>query len=314
MKLFRSVGATGWPQSGCALTIGNFDAVHIGHQQIIRSLCAEAKSRGLPVAVMTFDPHPEEYFVGKSSGARLTNIASRFFALQQCGVDLMLSLPFNESLAHTAAEDFVRGTLVEALGAKYVLVGDDFRFGRGRAGNFAMLRSMAMQHGFMVMETPTIEHLGRRVSSSYIKELLLQGDLDTAEILLGRRYTLCGRVIRGQQLGRQWGFPTLNLAVRHKPALTGVFAVKVSGIEDQALSGVANLGKRPTVDGLRTLLEVNLFDFDRSVYGHRVCVEFISKIRDEKKFDSFVQLKGQIMKDAEIARSLLYATPSTGRA
>ena len=286
------------------MTIGNFDAVHIGHQQILENLRKEAKTRGLPSAVMTFDPHPEEYFVGGASGSRLTNLATRFFALQQCGVDLMLSLPFNQSLAQTEAEDFIRDILVKSLGVRFVLVGDDFRFGRGRAGNFAMLQSMATECGYTVMDTPTIEHHGRRVSSSYVKELLQGGDLDTVATLLGRRYSLSGRVIRGQQLGRQWGFPTLNLAIRHKPALTGVFAVTVAGIDDDPLPGVANLGKRPTVDGLRTLLEVHLFNFDRSVYGRRVCVEFVRKIRDERKFDSFDQLKNQIMKDAESARGL----------
>lgn len=305
MKLIRSVHSPHLPQDGCVLTIGNFDAVHLGHQKILQTLRARADSFGLPVVVMTFDPHPEEFFLKENSSPRITDRATRYFALRNQGVDVMLLLRFNKSLAQTSAEDFISEYLIKALKVRHLLIGDDFHFGRNRSGNIQMLREYSCEGKYQVEDTDTITDGGERVSSTRIRRLLEQGNMETAERLLGRRYNLVGRVIRGQQLGRQWGFPTLNIAVNHKPVLTGVFAVEVKGINGGALAGVANLGKRPTVDGLQTLLEVHLFDFDKSVYGERVCVEFVHKIRNEQKFESFDALKAQIKIDADRARELL---------
>jgi len=307
MKLFRSIDSIDMPDHGCVMTIGNYDAVHIGHQQILKRLRKKADQLDLPMALMTFDPHPEEYFLGDRSAPRLTNAGSRFFALREHGVDLMLMLPFNRKLASTTAEDFINRYLVEAMNVQYLLIGDDFRFGKNRAGDFDLLGKASALHGFEVENSDTILFAKERVSSSRIRTLLERGEMELAAGLLGRRYTMSGKVIRGQQLGRQWGFPTLNIAINHTPAVTGVFAVEVKGLGQAVISGVANLGTRPTVDGLKTLLEVHLFDFDQVVYGQRICVEFVEKIRSEKKFDSFDALKTQIMQDAKKARTILEA-------
>lgn len=305
MKLIRAIRSPHLPKHGCALTIGNFDAVHLGHQQILKTLRKRADSLGLPAVVMTFDPHPEEYFLKDKSSPRITDRATRYFALRNQGVDVMLLLRFNQSLAQTTAEDFISEYLIDALKVKHLLIGDDFHFGRNRAGNITLLKKFSTQGNYQVEDTDTIFDQDERVSSTRVRRLLERGDLESARRLLGRRYNLVGRVIRGQQLGRQWGFPTLNLAINHKPALTGVFAVEVKGLNGKAVPGVANLGTRPTVDGMRTLLEVHLFDFDRSIYGDRVCVEFVQKIREERRFDSFDALKAQIKKDTKRAREFL---------
>lgn len=305
MKLVRSVAAAGLEKAGSALTIGNFDAVHLGHREILSSLRRHADRLRVPAVVMTFDPHPQEFFRGRDCCPRLTNLASRFFALRDCGVDIMLSLRFDSGLATTGAETFVREIIGDRLAVRYLQVGDDFRFGRDRLGDFALLSRLSGEVGYELQRADTLNHRGQRVSSTRIRELLGQGRLDLAEELLGRRYAIAGRVIRGQQLGRQWGFPTLNLAINHNPALTGVFAVRVSGLDCPPRDGVANLGTRPTVGGLRTLLEVHLFDFDGDVYGKRICVEFIEKIRPEQKFDGFDALKAQIRRDCDSARQIL---------
>lgn len=305
MKLVRRIDSAALPTDGCVLTIGNYDAVHIGHQQILKRLRDKANAIKQPVVVMTFDPHPEEYFLADRSTPRLTNLSSRYFALRDNGVDVMLLLPFNKKLATTTAEEFIQRYLVDALKVRYLLVGDDFQFGKNRQGDFEMLQAAAAAKGFEVENTDTVLFQQERVSSTRIRTLLTEGEMNLAATLLGRRYFMSGKVIQGQQLGRQWGFPTLNLAVNYKPAITGVFAVNVKGLGGSSLPGVANLGTRPTVNGLTTLLEVHLFDFDRLVYGQRICVEFIEKIRNEKKFASFDALKAQIMRDAATAKAML---------
>jgi len=312
LKLVRSIQSAALPQNGCVLTIGNFDAVHIGHQRILARLRKEGDRLDLPVVVMTFDPHPEEYFLGEKSSPRLTDCSTRFFALRDHGVDIMLSLPFNRELASTSADDFVSGYLADALGVRFLLIGDDFQFGRNRLGNYDTLLAAAGNHNYSVFDTRTVESGGQRISSSRIRRLLDDGALGDATKLLGRPYNLVGRVIHGQALGRQWGFPTLNLPIHHKPALTGVFAVQVRGIGDLPRPGVANLGTRPTVGGLKTLLEVHLFDFDQQVYGQRICVEFIEKIRAERKFESFEALQTQIQHDTGRARQIMLDVGEAG--
>ena len=311
MQLIRSIDSAALPARGCALTIGNFDAVHIGHRRILRDLTARAKQRNLPAVVMTFDPHPQEFFARARADAapppRLTTTAARFFALRDCGVDCMLSLRFNRALAQTSAEDFVRRHLVERLKVRHLLIGDDFRFGARRGGDFQLLETMAGAGDYTLERVPAIEHGGARVSSSRIRELLAGGDLDAAESLLGRRYAHVGRVRRGKQRGRAWGFPTINLAVRHRPALRGIFAVTVRGLSGAPLPGVASLGNRPTLRDSDIVLEVHLFDYpcDGEAYGRRVCVEFVARIRDEKKFGSYAELIERIGEDAAVARRLL---------
>ncbi len=305
MRLARHANAAGVSESGCALTIGNFDAVHLGHQRILATLRRRADERGVPAVVMTFDPHPQEYFRGVDCAPRLSTLSTRYFALREHGVDVMLCLRFDGRLAGTTAEEFVRDVLGEQLAVRHLLIGDDFCFGKDRGGDFELLSRMAGPTGYTLERTDTLSRDGERVSSTRVRNALDAGDLAGAAALLGRPYALAGRVVHGQRLGRQWGFPTLNLAVRHKPALTGVFAVRVAGLDETELPGVANLGTRPTVDGLRTLLEVHLFDFAREVYGRRICVSFIEKIRAERKFPDFDALKAQILRDSERARELL---------
>ena len=305
MKVSRSVGAVDFSDSGCVLTIGNFDAVHIGHQKILQQLRIKANDMGLPLVVMTFDPNPEQFFRGSQASARLSSVSGRYFALRDLGVDLMVVLPFKQKLASTSAEDFIEKILLQGLNVKMLLIGDDFKFGSKRRGDFAMLEDYGKTHGFEVGQFETVKFDGERVSSTRVRATLANGDLSYAKKLIGRHYSMTGRVVTGQKLGRQWGFPTLNLPVNNHPPLTGVFAVKVGGLGDKIIPGVANLGTRPTVDGLTTLLEVHLFEFDQEVYGKRICVHFIEKIRNEMKFPSFDDLKTQIGKDAERARQIL---------
>jgi len=302
MRLIRSIHSNRLPGDGCALTIGNFDAVHMGHQKILRRLVRQGAARSVPSVVMTFDPTPEEYFRQDGLSTRLGTVSSRYFLLDQCGIDCMLVLNFNHSLSETGAQSFIEEYLVNRLHIKYVLVGDDFRFGKARKGDFTMLTEAGRRFGYDVDQYQTVEYEGRRVSSTYIKRLLAEGNLEKARTLLGRHYGITGRVLHGDKRGRQWGFPTLNLAIKSKPAMTGVFAVAVRGLGEQPLYGVANLGKRPTIGGLKTLLEVHLFDFSGEVYGCRICVDFLWKIRDEKKFDSFDDLRNQILQDVETAK------------
>jgi riboflavin kinase/FMN adenylyltransferase len=309
VKLIRSIRSSELPQYGCVLTIGNFDAVHIGHRKILQTLVAQSVKLGLPSVVMTFDPHPEEYFRHDSSSARLTTTTTRFFALRECGVDVMLSLKFNYDLSHTSAAEFVRYYLVDRLKVKCLLIGDDFRFGARRMGDFNLLRQMAAQYGFQVERFDTMKRYDNRISSTWIRELLGSGDLDKAEQLLGRKYAHSGRVIHGDKRGREWGFPTMNVAIKHKPAITGIFAVTVAGLTDDLtddpIPGVASLGNRPTIGGENVLLEVYLFDYDAETYGRRICVEFIKKIRAEEKFDSFDELRKQIGEDVRQAKNIL---------
>ena len=304
MKIFRSLQSTRF-EMGCALTIGNYDAVHNGHQKILNRLVSKANSLGVPSVVMTFVPSPEEYFLGHRAAPRLTTLASRYFSLRPHGVDVLLVLPFKASLANTEAEEFVSAGLVGELNCKYILIGDDFRFGSGRRGDFELLQQMGQKLDFEVEQMDTVTDHGERISSTRIREALDSGRLDIARELLGHPYTMVGRINHGDKRGREWGFPTLNLAVRSSPPFTGVFAVQVEGLGRKKCDGVANLGTRPTIGGLKTLLEVHLFDFSGDVYGERICVQFISKIRDEIKFDSFDDLKAQIKEDCVSAMTVL---------
>jgi riboflavin kinase/FMN adenylyltransferase len=294
---------------GCVATIGNFDGVHRGHRMILDRLRTLAADAGVPATLVTFEPQPREFFEGREVPARLTRLREKLCLLREAGLERVLLLPFNERLAALSAQAVVDDILVSGLGVRHLLVGDDFRFGRGREGDFALLARAGREAGFAVEHLPTLEDDGERVSSSRIRDALAAGDLGLAERLLGHPYFVMGRVTYGRQLGRQLGVPTANVPLhRYRAALEGVFAVEVDGLGSRR-PGVANIGVRPTVEGREPLLEVHLFDYAGDCYGALLTTFFRAKIRDEWKFDSLDALKAQIGRDAEAARSLLGVAP-----
>ena len=303
MRLIRGLHNLHASHQGSAVTIGNFDGLHRGHRAVLERLHSRAVERGLLTTVMTFEPTPQEYFAPQSAPARLQRLRDKLVTLDALGVDQVICLRFDRKLAALSARAFVERILVTGLDVRYLVIGDDFRFGAGRDGDFAYLCAAGREHGFEVVNTDTFCEGSERVSSSRVREALAAGDLDSARQLLGRPYRICGRVAAGQRRGRTIGFPTANIHL-HRPVspLRGVFAVRVYGLGDAALNGVANVGTRPTVDGSRWVLEVHLFDFDADVYGKYLDVEFCTRLRDERKFASFEILKQQIQRDAEQAR------------
>ncbi|WP_119153090.1 bifunctional riboflavin kinase/FAD synthetase [Caldimonas tepidiphila] len=303
----------------CALTIGNFDGVHRGHQAMLALLSNEASHRGLPTCVLSFEPHPRDYFAAKAARpelapARIATLRDKLGELKRCGVDQLVVLRFDERLASLPAEDFIREVLVEGLGAKYVLVGDDFRFGAKRAGDYAMLDAAGDTLGFDVARMNSYEVHGLRVSSSAVRDALARGDMEAAAALLGRPYSICGHVIHGRKLGRDLGFRTLNLRFGHpKPAAGGIFAVRVHGLAEAPIDGVASLGVRPTVeDAGRVLLEVHCLEWPASLgpegaYGKLARVELLHKLRDEARYDGLEALTAAIRQDVADARAWLAA-------
>ncbi len=288
---------------GCVATIGNFDGVHLGHQAVIGQLAEKSAEMKLPACVITFEPQAAEYFQPESSPARLTRLREKLIALSRFAVDRILCLQFNEYLSKLSAHDFIKKVLIDGLGIKYLVVGDDFHFGKDRIGNFDLLVKAGKEYGFQVAHMHTFDIDGFRVSSTRVRRALADGNLAQAEKLLGRRFRMSGRVAHGDKRGRTIGFPTANIFLhRNQTPLSGVFAVEMFGLDREPLQGVANIGTRPTVGGSRTLLEVHLFDFDQDIYGAHVQIEFIKKLRDETKFDSFDELKQQILIDAQQAR------------
>jgi len=307
MKLIRGQHNLHPAHQGCVATIGNFDGVHRGHQAVFAELHRRAEALGLPSTVITFEPQPMEFFRPEQAPARLTRLREKLRAIENCGIDRVLLLEFNPALAAMSADDFIAKVLVEGLAVRHLYVGDDFRFGRDRSGDFALLSAAGQAHGFGVENLDSVCHGDCRISSTVIRQALADGDLATAESYLGRPYAICGRVAHGDKRGRTIGFPTMNIDLHRRVSpLRGVFAVRVGGLAADPLPGVANIGTRPTVSGdARYLLEVHLFDFNRQVYGEHVQVTFVQRIRDEKKFDSFDQLKLQIQADAGQAREAL---------
>jgi riboflavin kinase/FMN adenylyltransferase len=289
---------------GCVATIGNFDGVHRGHQAVIGQLSRKAQALGLPATVIVFEPQPNEFFGHDKAPPRLTRLREKLLALGERPVDRVLCIEFTQRLAELPAGDFIEQVLVQGLGIRYLVVGDDFRFGRGRAGDFNLLVDAGKRHGFEVVRTDSFSLDGERVSSTAIRNALVRGDLDRAEQLLGRRYGVCGRVAHGDKRGRTIGFPTANIHLHRKVMpVEGVFAVEVTGIRGEPLPGVANVGTRPTVDGKLSLLEVHLFDFSEQIYGRHVEVFFLWRLRGERRFESFEALKQQIAHDAREARA-----------
>lgn len=304
MQVIRGIYNLRPEHNGCVATIGNFDGVHLGHQAVLGQLAEKSDELGLPVTVVTFEPQPQEFFCPSESPPRLTRFREKVQALRRYAVDRVLTLRFDEKFSRQSADDFIQDLLVKGLGVKYLVIGDDFRFGKNRAGDFAMLQEAGKTHGFEVVNMHTFELDGERVSSTRIRAALAEGDLNTAEKLLGRIYRMSGRVAHGDKRGRTIGFPTANIYLHRKAIpLRGVFVIQLYGVEGEPVPGVANLGTRPTVDGMRTLLEVHLFNFDRDIYGCHVHVDFLLKLRDEQRFDSFEKLKHQILLDVEQARA-----------
>jgi riboflavin kinase/FMN adenylyltransferase len=290
---------------GGVVTIGNFDGVHLGHQQLIQRVIEEAKKRRVPSVVITFEPHPFEFFEkGEHKIPRITRLREKFRALEECGIDYVLILPFNQKLASLSASDFVASILYQQLGPVHIIIGDDFKFGHKRLGDFALLNEMGKMLGFSVASMPTLLIDGERVSSTRVRQALMAGDHVTAKNLLGHSYTMLGRVRPGDQLGRKLGFPTANIFLhRRLTPVRGIYTVYMHGIASHPLPGVANVGTRPTVDGTRTLLEVHLLDFDQDIYGRYIKVEFCEKLRDEVRFDTLALLQEQIEKDVVLARA-----------
>lgn len=298
----------------CVATIGNFDGVHLGHRAIFQRLLARGRALDLPATVITFEPQAMEFFTPLAAPARLTRLREKLAALRACGIQRVVLLEFGPKLAQMEARTFIRQLLVDGLAARHLLVGDDFRFGQGRKGDFALLQEMGAANGFVVEDLHTITHSAERVSSTRIRETLARGDFDLARHLLGRPYRICGRVGHGNKRGRSIGFPTLNINLHRRVSpLHGVYAVMVDGLFDRPWPGVANVGLRPTLGDLapRYLLEVHLFDFTGEIYGRHAEVEFRLKLRDEMKFPSFDELKARIQLDARAARDYLGLSSSS---
>lgn len=303
MELIRGAHNLRPCHRGCVATIGNFDGVHLGHQAVLGQLAEKADELRLPAVVITFEPQPQEFFAPDRAPPRLTRFREKLQALRRYAVDRVLCIRFNRTFSQLPPESFIERILVQGLNVRYLVVGDDFHFGHQRRGDFAMLQAAGAAHGFPVVNMHTFGIDGERVSSTRVREALAGGNLKRAEQLLGRPYRMSGRVARGDQRGRTIGFPTANLHLhRRSTPLQGVYAVEVFGLADEPLPGVANVGNRPTVDGTRSLLEVHLLDFAKDIYGCYVHVDFLLRIRAERRFESFDALKQQIQLDAQAAR------------
>lgn len=316
MKVYRGLPNDD-ARTPCALAIGNFDGVHRGHQAMLARMGEAAACLKLSASVMTFEPHPREYFANlagdpNKAPTRIANLRDKLQALANAGVDRVIVEHFNASFAAMTPQEFIERILVKGMHVKWLIVGEDFRFGSRRAGDLALLMEAGKRYGFEVEALPTVLNAGTRISSSAVREALACGDFTQVKQMLGHPYTISGRVIHGQKLGRNIGFPTLNLRIAHKrPALSGIFVVQVHGLADRPLAGVASLGIRPTVDDSgRVLLETHVFDFNQSCYGKLVRVEFLKKLRDEEKYSDLPTLTAAIARDAQQARDYFRETGS----
>ena len=317
MRVSRGIPAQA--EAPVALTIGNFDGVHLGHQAMLARLKQAAARLGLTSCVMIFEPHPREFFAPDKAPTRLTSLREKLELLAAAGVERVQVCRFDFDFARISAEEFIVGILQQGLAVRWMLVGDDFRFGARRAGDFAMLEAFSARCGFEVEEMPGYIVDGVRVSSTAVRKALASGDLDLVKRLLGRPYSISGRVVSGAKLGRQIGFPTANIVFKHnRPPLSGIFAVEVEietrrtlGLSSpDSIRGVASLGVRPTVhEHGKPVLEVHLFDFDRDIYGCHLRVHFLHKLRDEEKYPDLITLTTQIGRDVENARDYFSSAP-----
>lgn len=289
-------------QRNSVVTIGNFDGVHRGHKILIDKVKSRAKALHVPSIVITFEPQPLEFFAPEKKIARLTRLREKFLALSQTQVDYVLVLHFHQQLAELTPEEFVNRILVESLAVEHVIVGDDFRFGYQRAGDIELLTQLGIDNGFTVEKINTVAFAKERISSTRIRQLLAEDNQELVEQLLAHPYRMMGRVVHGDKLGRVLGFPTANIFLhRAVTPVQGIYVVRMHGIDNIPLPGVANVGIRPTVGGTRSLLEVYLFNFNRDIYGKHVSVEFCKKLRDEKHYDNLELLKDAIANDARQA-------------
>ncbi|KPK58041.1 MAG: FMN adenylyltransferase [Gammaproteobacteria bacterium SG8_31] len=305
MELIRGIHNLKPRHRGCVATIGNYDGLHLGHRQVLRQLREQAAADGLPSLVMSFEPTPLEFFCGENAPARLSTFREKVEQFREIGIDRFFCVHFTWEVAEMSPEQFIRALLVGGIDVRHLVVGDDFRFGRDRSGNFDTLLASGRSYGFEVVDTPSFSVNGMRVSSTVVRDALARGDLELAERMLGRRYSMSGRVIRGDQLGRQLGYPTANMRVhRQKSPLKGVYAVRVGGL-GEVRDAMASLGTRPTVDGREMRLEVHIFDFDEDIYGSHLRVEFVARLRDEQRFDSVELMAEQLARDAQSARDIL---------
>ncbi|MDO6407708.1 bifunctional riboflavin kinase/FAD synthetase [Pantoea phytobeneficialis] len=303
MKFIRGIYNLTQQHRGCVLTIGNFDGFHRGHQALMAELVEEGRKRQLPVIVMLFEPQPLELFAGDKAPARLMRLREKLRYLKQAGVDAVLCVRFDRRFAAHSAQVFISELLVEKLNVKFLAVGDDFRFGAGRQGDFLLLQKAGVEYDFDVISTQTFCDGGKRISSTAVRQALAQDDFFQAQALLGHPFSISGRVVHGDALGRTIGFPTANLPLRRTVTpVKGVFAVEVLGLGEHPIPGVANIGTRPTVKGLRQQLEVHLLDTHMNLYGRHIDVVLKQKIRDEQRFASLDALKEQIAKDVVTAR------------
>lgn len=302
MRIQRSVPAAA--RSPVALTVGNFDGVHLGHQAMLARLRAEGAARGLSTCVMTFEPHPREFFAPDKAPTRLTSLREKLDLIAGQGIDQVQVCRFDYALAQTSPEAFIERILVTGLGMRWLLIGDDFRFGARRAGDFVLLKRDAARLGYDVEAMASVMVAGERVSSTAVRNALADGRLAHAARLLGRSYSISGRVVHGDGLGSKLGFPTANVQMKHnRPPLYGIYAVELAGVGAVPLRGVASLGVRPTVKaGGQPVLEVHVFDWGESLYGRHVRVDFLHKLRDEEKYVDLQTLTRQIARDVEQSR------------
>ena len=307
MQIIRGLSNIEPPKNGCVLSIGNFDGVHIGHKKVVEKLAAQGKVMGLPVIIMVFEPQPLEFFLGDNAPSRLMRLREKVIQFKSLPIDKLVVAKFNQTMANYEANDFITDFLVDRLNVKHLIVGDDFHFGRARMGNFALLKEKSQSLGFEVENTRSFFVDEQRVSSTLIRDALAIGDLATAKLMLGHDYSVSGRVAHGNKRGRTLGFPTANVHMfRKNVPVKGVFLVTMTGIGNQEIQGIANVGTRPTVDGgSKVILETHLFDFNQNIYGRYVEVHFKQKIRDEVRFNSVDELKAQIEKDIVVAKAMI---------
>ena len=309
-RLFRDVEGGPLCPQGSVVCIGAFDGLHLGHRALVQHAVARARALRLPAVALSFEPLPREFFAGHAPPPRLTLPRAKIEVLRGLGADRVGLLRFDAAMAAMPAEAFARSVLAARLGAREVWVGPGFRFGHGRAGSLATLEAVGTSHAFIAGEIAPVLLDGERVSSTRVRAALREGDFATATRLLGRPYAIGGHVVRGNQLGRTLGFPTANLRFGGKvPALSGIFAARVHGIDGQPLPAVASFGTRPTVAGTEPLLEAHVFDFAGDLYGRRIEVEFVARLRDELKFDGLPALVAQMHRDAAQARAILHDLP-----
>ncbi len=293
---------------GSVVTIGSFDGLHLGHRVLLDHVLDEAGQKGIPSVVMSFEPTPKEFFLADSPPARLMRFREKFEALQDAGIDIFFCPRFDHSMKDISADAFIRQILVHAMNVRHLVIGDDFRFAHDREGHLATLQRAGNAIGFSVKEVSSIVESGERVSSSAIREALWTGDLQRASALLGRHYRMSGKVILGERVGRQLGYPTANVNLNRKQSpVMGIFAVRASGKDWGPLDAVASVGTRPTFGPNKPLLEVHIFDFDRDIYGEYIHVDFIARLRSEEKFSDVDALVEQMHRDSEMARQILAA-------